>query len=359
MRQALIVAHWLTDFGGLHENVLDTAAGLVAGGWQVTVVAPAALVMPRFIAAGIRFVPHPLEDPAAGAAAALAHGPFDIVHAHPFQARRVGMAVAAALGVPLVVTLHGQYDDEFEQYGVLVRRIVCVSQAVADYVDARAPILADRLAVIPNGVDFDVFAPLDAPLSGRRKTIAVCSRLDPDKGVLAQAVADLAKGLAAAPRDPMVLLVAGDRLYGPAENPFTAAIDSAAANAGIELVRCGWLADREALRRFYGAADVVVAPGRAAMEAIACAVPTIAAASRGYIGLVTRDSLALAQATNFGGVQLPATHYRPGSILDDVRRAFAMPNTETRVLRGRLRDIHDIGSIQSAHVALYDSLCRS
>lgn len=359
MRHALIVAHWLTDFGGLHENVLDTAAGLVAAGWGVTVVAPAARVMPRFIAAGIRFVPHPLEDAAAGAAVALAHGPFDIVHAHPFEARRVGMAVAAALGVPLVVTLHGQYDDEFEQYGAAVRRIVCVSRAVADYVAERAPMLADRLAVIPNGVDFDVFAPLGAPRSGRRKTIAVCSRLDPDKGVLARAVADLVSGLATAPHDPVVLLVAGDRLYGPAENPFTAAIDSAAASAAIELVRCGWLADREALRHFYGEADVVVAPGRAAMEAIACGVPTIAAASRGYIGLVTRDNLGLAQATNFGGVQLPATLYPPGGILDDLRRAFAMPQAEACALRRTLRDIHDIETIQSAHVALYDSLYGS
>lgn len=363
MTRALIVAHWLTDFGGLHENVFDTAAGLAAAGWRVTVMAPPARVAPRFVAAGIDYLAHPLDDAAAGAALALAHGKFDLVHAHPFEARRVGAAVAAALGVPLVVTLHGQYDDEFEQYRSTVRRIVCVSAAVAEYVAARDPALADRLVVIPNGVDFSVFAlrpePPVKPLGGNRKIIAVASRLDPDKGVLSAAIADLVSHLADAGQPgPIELRVAGARLYGPPANPFTAAIDRAAASGAIEVVRAGWIADRGALRQFYAAADVVVAPGRAAMEAIACGVPTIAAASRGYIGVVSSETLPLAHKTNFGGVQLPATHYSPGAIVEDFNRALGMPQADLADLRQQLTNLHDVRAIQAAHLALYAELCK-
>ncbi len=367
-KSALIVVHWLTDFGGLHENVFDTAAGLVAAGWRVTVMAPPARVAPRFVAAGAQFVAHSLEDVAAGAALALAHGPFDLVHAHPFQARRVGAAVAAALGAPLVVTLHGQYDDEFAHYRSTVRCIICVSAAVAEYVAARDPALADRLVVIPNGVDFDVFTPpvalAAAPRAATRTTIAVASRLDLDKGVLADVIADLVAHFGAhldggGQHRPIELRVAGDRLYGPPANPFTAAIDRAAASGAIEVVRAGWIADRGALRQFYTEADVVVAPGRAAMEAIACGVPTIAAASRGYIGLVSSDTLELAHLTNFGGVQLPATLYSPGAIVEDVSRALAMPPAELADLRRHLRNLHDLRAIQAAHLALYVNTCIS
>lgn len=359
MRRALIVAHWLTDFGGLHENVFDTAQGLAAAGWRVTVMAPAAKVMPRFAAAGAHYLADPLDDVAAGARHALAYGPFDLVHAHPFEARRVGAAVAAALGVPLVVTLHGQYDDEFAAYGSTVRRIVCVSPAVAEYVAARAPALADRLVVIPNGVDFAVFKPGDEPRIQARTTIAIASRLDPDKGVLSEAIADLVTHLATT-RQPgsIELLVAGERMYGPPANPFTAAIDRAAASGAIAVARQGWIADRDALRQFYTAADVVIAPGRAAMEAIACGVPTIAAASRGYIGVVSSETLPLAHNTNFGGVQLPATLYSPGAIVEDVGRALAMPPADLAHLRQQLLNLHDVRAIQAAHLALYVDLCE-
>jgi glycosyltransferase involved in cell wall biosynthesis len=363
VRRVLIVAHWLTDFGGLHENVLDTAQGLAAAGWRVTVMAPSAKVMPRFIATGAVYLADPLDDVAAGARLALAHGPFDLVHAHPFEARRVGAAVAAALGVPLVVTLHGQYDDEFEHYHATVRRIVCVSPAVAEYVAAREPALADRLVVIPNGVDFGVFAPRPKsrglPRGEGPTVIAVASRLDPDKGVLSAAIADLVADLAASGRRPIELRVAGERLYGPAANPFTLAIDRAAASGAIAVVRAGWIADRDRLRRFYNAADVVVAPGRAAMEAIACGVPTIAAASRGYIGLVSSDTLPLAHNTNFGGVQLPATLYSPHTIVEDVSRALAMRPANLAELRQQLRNLHDVRAIQAAHLALYVNLCEA
>jgi glycosyltransferase involved in cell wall biosynthesis len=363
VRRALIVAYWLTDYGGLHENVFDTAQGLAAAGWRVTVMAPAAKVKPRFVDAGAEYLCDPLDDVAAGAGLAIAHGPFDLVHAHPFAARRVGAAVAAALGVPLVVTLHGQYDDEFDSYGSTVRHIVCVSAAVADYVASRAPRLADRLAVIPNGVDFDVFTPAIVssvvPPTGARKIIAIASRLDPDKGVLSDVIADLVTRLGDSGGPvPIELRVAGERLYGPPVNPLTAAIDRAAASGRVAVARAGWITDRQALRQFYTGADIVVAPGRAAMEAIACGVPTIAAASRGYIGLVNSETLPLAHNTNFGGVQLPTTLYSPGAIVDDLSRALAIPLAGLRDLRQQLRNLHDVRAIQAAHVALYVDLCE-
>ena len=357
VKRLLIPVFWLTDFGGLHENVLDTAEALVAGGWQVSVMAPPSKAGARFAAAGVSVLEDPMEDIKASVALALSHGRFDLVHAHPFQARRLGAAVAQVLGIPLVVTIHGQYDDEFERYGPEVQRIICVSSHVAEYIARLQPRLAGKLAVIPNGVDFAVFSPRIPRREARQTTIAIASRLDPDKGVLSEVIGDLVDHLTeTGSPGQFVLRVAGERLYGPPANPFTAAIDRAAGSPAVELVRAGWISERPALRQFFAEADVVVAPGRAAMEAIACETPTIAAASRGYLGLVTVDNLALAHATNFGGVQEEATAYSPGAIVEAFHRALAMTRAQTAELRQELRQLHDLRAIQAAHRALADLL---
>jgi glycosyltransferase involved in cell wall biosynthesis len=368
LKRALIPVHWLTDFGGLHENVLDTAAGLIAGGWQVTVMAPPSKFGSRLVAAGARLIEDSLEDVPTGLSLALAdasaHGKFDIVHAHPFQARRVGMAVAKALGIPLLVTIHGQYDDEFDQYGSSVQCVVCVCTRIAEFVARLQPALKARLAVAPNGVDFSVFAPAEAvrPMPGpeRPTTIAIASRLDPDKGVLSQVVRDLVEYLAATGKPGQFeLCVAGDRLYGPPDNPFTAAIDRAAASGVVMVRRAGWIDDRAALQRFLAGADIAVAPGRAAMEAIACGVPTIAAASRGYIGLVTTDNLELARDTNFGGVQETATAYAADAVVADFSNALRVPRAATAALRDNLRRSHELRLVQATHLRIYDGLLAS
>lgn len=360
MKRVLIPVHWLTDFGGLHDNVIDTAEALVAGGWQVTVIAPPSKVGPRFAAIGARLIEDAMEDVAASIAAALAQGPFDLVHAHPFQARRIGIGVAEALGIPLTVTIHGQYDDEFAQYGAAVQAVVCVCSRIAEFVAATARFLRERVVAIPNGVDFAAFSGAGGARHGGDKTvIAVASRLDPDKGVLALALAELIHALPSmAWQKNVELRVAGDRFYGPVSNPLTEALDRAEAS-GVAVVRTGWLAERAALRQFFAEADVVIAPGRAAMEAIACETPTIAAASRGYLGLVTADNLGLAHATNFGGVQEDATLYRPGAIIEDLGRALRMSAAETAALRRELHELHDLRRVQELHRDLADRLVQT
>src|SRR6266567_4682717 len=103
VKRVLIPVYWMTEFGGLHENVLDTANALIAGGWQVTIMAPPSKASARFLAAGITVLDDPMEDTEASVSRALANGPFDLVNAHPFQARRIGLAVADAQQIPAVV----------------------------------------------------------------------------------------------------------------------------------------------------------------------------------------------------------------------------------------------------------------
>ena len=73
-----IPVHWLTDFGGLHENVLDTVRALRGAGCRIVVMAPAARFNPRFVAAGATLIENDLSDAAAATHVALAAGPFSL-----------------------------------------------------------------------------------------------------------------------------------------------------------------------------------------------------------------------------------------------------------------------------------------
>ncbi len=357
VRRAFIPAHWLTDFGGLHENVLDTAAALLVGGWEVVVMAPASKSSAKFILAGATVLESAMTDVEADVALALANGPYHLVHAHPFQARRIGIRVAEECRIPAVITIHGQYDDEFNQYSDSVKHIICVSSRVANFISDSCPGISGKLVVIPNGVDFETFFYSARKRSENAPTVlALTSRLDPDKEVLSQAVGDLIEYLSGHEKSTTAgryeIRIAGDRFYGPQRNSFIDAIDLAASSANIELVTAGWISDRSELRKFFSSADVVIAPGRAAMEAVACGIPTIAAGSRGYIGLVCNKNLSLACATNFGGVREAGTLYARNAIIRDFESALTVSAFDNRRLSEELRSSHDLKEVGKAHLDL-------
>ena len=115
------------------------------------------------------------------------------------------MAVPPASGRPLVVTVHDAAPElfpeaftargrRFHHQGLLAaaRRadaVITVSQAAADEIGAHTPIPADRIRVVPNGIDPPAFDPADDAaalerfgLTGRRYVFWNGS-LEPRKGV--------------------------------------------------------------------------------------------------------------------------------------------------------------------------------
>ena len=85
-------------------------------------------------------------------------GPFDLIHAHPFAARQLGLAVATELGLPMLVTLHGNYTDSLSEYHSAINYVVVVSRAIRDRLLATIDIAPEKVLVIPNGTDTDLFS---------------------------------------------------------------------------------------------------------------------------------------------------------------------------------------------------------
>jgi alpha-1,6-mannosyltransferase len=133
---------------------------------------------------------------------------------------------------------------------------------------------------VPLGVDLELFQPAARPATPGVPLLVLCSRLSrekrPDLAVDALRVMH-AGGV------PAHLVIAGS-------GPLAASLRRRAGGLPVKLV--GHLADRSAVASLLGAADVVLAPGQvetfglAALEAMACGTPVVAASTSAVAELV-------------------------------------------------------------------------
>ncbi|MET4704250.1 glycosyltransferase [Frigoribacterium sp. UYMn621] len=264
---------------------------------------------------------------------------YDIIHAHYWLSGLATLPVALELGLPFVQSFHtlgamknanlapGQTPEPerrllTEMYlANQASAIVAGSSAeVSSLIDAvRAP--ADRVWVIPPGVDVDLFTPMRADaaesrvrrelgIAAGRPIIAVVGRVQPlkDQELAIRVLAELH-----ALRDSAaVLVVAGEAT--PGEAGYAASLQSTAAELGVLAeVRFAGALSRERLADLLAIATVTLVPshsetfGLVALESAASGTPVIAfrggglveSVSAGVSGLLvdSRDPRAWAQAT--------------------------------------------------------------
>lgn len=136
---------------------------------------------------------------------------------------------------------------------------------------------------VPLGVDLDEFRPGSRPHSGAA-LLVLCSRLSREKrpDLAVEALRLLHRG-----GIPVRLVIAGS-------GPLKASLARLARDLPVELV--GHLSDRASVAALLGAADVVLAPGPvetfglAALEALACGTPIVAASTSAVAELVEGDA---------------------------------------------------------------------
>ncbi len=156
---------------------------------------------------------------------------------------------------------------------------------------------ADRIAVVPCGVNLDLFQPIvkedarrELGLHDDDRILLFVGRVEPLKGI------DILLGAAAqleGDSDCYVLVIGGDSSAGHGE---MAHLRDLASELGIsERVNFLGAVDHEKLPMFYSAADVCVMPsfhesfGLVALEAMACGTPVVASRVGGLTATV-RDS---------------------------------------------------------------------
>ncbi len=236
---------------------------------------------------------------------------YDLIHAHYWLSGVAGLTLSRRWGVPLIQMFHtlGQLKNEVarlpEELEPSVRiaeeeRIVArADRVVASNAVERAHLVwyyrarAERIAVIPCGVDADLFRPMDQRAAkaaldlGPAPVLLYVGRLRPIKGVetLLEALALLPGRTGDSRRGrggvPTLFIIGGDA--DEPENGHVARLRERVRALGLEdAVRFLGAQPQERLRLYYAAAEMTVMPsfyesfGMVALEAMACGNPVIA-----------------------------------------------------------------------------------
>jgi 1,2-diacylglycerol 3-alpha-glucosyltransferase len=361
MRVGLFTNNYLPFRGGVTTAVETLRQGLEALGHRVWVFAPAAQQPhpdPPFV---FRYpsipaptypgfsLPLPVSRRLGRLARALA---LDVVHVHhPFLLGVTGRRLARRQRRPLVFTYHTRYEKYAHYVPLLPPRLVrslavrlaCRFADSADLVVAPSDHVADMLrqrgvgapvAVIPTGVDLDLFSPGSRERARRRLGLPadglIClytGRLDREKSL--ERVLDSFESVAAAVSTATLHLV-GKGSHGQALEQRASAL-----RAGRRIVFHGGLA-REALPDYYRAADLFLfaseteTQGLVLAEAHACALPAVAVRASGVDEVVTDGETGFLTKGETGEMADAAI----GLLLDAGRRA-AMGQAARRLVEAR------------------------
>ena len=236
---------------------------------------------------------------------------YDLVHSHYWFSGWVGQQIAAAWGVPHVVTFHtlgvvkeraGGAREPAERHLAEQHLTQHADSIVAFSEDERDTLIgtyntaADRIHVIPGGVDLERFQPGDKPAARHRlgldpqQTIVLyAGRLDPFKGpdILLDSFSRLP------PRLPAHLVLVGGE--GEAD-PEAERLHKLAVEMGVA-PRVSWRSaiPQEELVDYYVAADILAMPsyhesfGLAALESMACGTPVVAVRAGALASLVVHE----------------------------------------------------------------------
>ncbi len=360
------------DSGGLNVSLLSTATELAARGVEVdlltravgrpgsTEVSPGVVL--RELAAGSASVLDKTElvavaDEFGEAVAAIAGRPgsrYDLIHAHYWLSGLATLPVAIEQGIPFVQSFHtlgamknshlapGQTSEPpqrllSETYlANQASAVVAVSSSEVTSLIDQVGAPADRIWVIPPGVDVELFRPNRVGAAERvreafgiepgRPIVAVVGRVQPLKdqelGVRALGALNTLRGWAP------VLIIAGEST--PGDEGYLNSLRSLAGALGVDdAVRFAGALDRESLADLLAVASITLVPshsetfGLVALESAASGTAVI-----GYRGTGLLESIAEGRSGLLLDSREPEAWARAMSaLLDDPNARSRMSDT--------------------------------
>lgn len=288
--RALIVNRDLRVGGG-STYIRHLGGALRAAGWQVTLLAapgpmrrPFAQVLDRVVA-----LPVMAGWQRPWLSRLLRRGGYDVVSAHGYTQAEVIAPVCQALGVPLVVTLHGLTSfDRREDWRRVFDRCACVmvmnERNGTEFVDLVQP---------PSKLFFRrLFVPWREDVSrsriGATVALAYCARLSGQKGPMAErwleAVAEVGR------RRKVRAVLVGDGSY-------RSRLEEHARRLGVEACFTGQVTEAAPI---LAEADVLTGAGFVALEGIEAGCALVGMGFAGCFGAVGPKRVAEALSVNFG-----------------------------------------------------------
>lgn len=350
----LVPVFFHAPMGGLHLHVLATTRYALRAGHEITIVCKPGPFADQAHALGAHVIMTDYtSDDVHRLFEQLNAEPFDLVYAHPFDSRQVGLAVAEVQHIPFVLVIHGMYDDDLKYYVDQTTHVIAVSQSIAEYLFKQCPGVEEKTTVLMNGVD-SRYTPTPLPKPSTRFRATYVSRMDADMvfplDVLLDGIGD--ERLKDVPIDWTFV---GS---GTQQEKFKNRFDNVLKGTNQSIYWTGWLESAE-VAHMMRQSDFVVAPSRAVIESLALGRPTIAAGSKGYHGLITEDTWEDAEATNYGGIGTQYASYHRGALADEVLKLLDIEfRIQVAVFSASLAKRYEDEAIQESLLMLFERVVK-
>ena len=290
------------ETGGVETHIAQLALGLWRSGVEVALFSSGGLLADKLSNEGIPCYTAPLHSRRPldllrsyhRLKSLLKDQSFDILHAHT-RLTAFLLRYCKRCGGARLVSVHARFRSDF----LLKRacywgdRTLAVSEDLRAYVCDVYQLPAERVTVIPNGIDCARFCPPEEDSRNGAPRILFASRLDRDCSLGAELLCRIAPSLCQ--RYPGVQIeIAGGG------NDFST-ICTLAKHANHWLGRqavtpIGWVEDMATLLRTQ---DIFLGVSRAALEAAATGCAVILCGNEGYGGILTPQQLKTAGLSNF------------------------------------------------------------
>lgn len=298
------------NIGGAETHIFELACELARCGNDVTVFSAGGVYADKLIQNGVKHVIAPLnkKDPVSLYLSYRILRNFvkknrpDVIHSHTRISNYTANIICKQFGIPLVTTVHfnfktGFFQKIFSKWG---NRAIAVSEDLKTYAAESYGYPREHISVTVNGINLNTFCKRDNPelkaqlgISDNEKVVLCVSRLDEVAGDHVYRVLCMAESIYKNDPDCRIVIVGGGTRY----NEFTKKAEGINKKTTDNFIRL--VGPQTDIFRFCNIADLFIGISRAALEAMACRVPTILLGNSGYIGLYSKETEAVCIDTNF------------------------------------------------------------
>jgi peptidoglycan/xylan/chitin deacetylase (PgdA/CDA1 family)/glycosyltransferase involved in cell wall biosynthesis len=277
-----------------------------------------------------------------------------IIHAHSRAASWISYYALKGSKIPLVSTIHGcqvkqRSAKKMDVYG---DQVIAICPNLIEHLITEIQLKKKKLTHIPNGIDNSQLAGIkrNRPI-GKDKVISIVGRFNGPKGDnFAKLVADVFPKLL---EEYPALTV---QLSGSAWESFPEygkqAYETLRAKYPDRIKNLGFNRD---VFQMMANSDLVIGAGRVALEGLLLKVPVLAIGEACYHGVLTKENIDKAIASNFGDILQIKSDFVPDTdLISNEIRKF-LNNNETSIdLTSWLRD-YEIDNVVQRIGAIYQS----
>ncbi|WP_457939055.1 polysaccharide deacetylase family protein [Aeromonas veronii] len=257
-----------------------------------------------------------------------------LVHAHSRASGWSSYVACKLTGTPMITTVHGRQPVHASRkaFHALGFKAVAVCEDIAHQIVDNLGVDPAIVQVLRNGIETDKFQPVPAP-DNPKPVIAIIGRLSGPKGELCYRLLDEVLDLDAC----KVRIVSGTKV----PERF------ARFEGRAEFV--GYVDDVPAL---LAGSDLVIGAGRVAMEALLCGRPAFAIGEARAIGLVTKQNLDDALASNFGDIGPKDLAIDFAALKGEIESALTS-KVVPEAIRQRIQDEYGLQGVVSGLETIY------